>query len=54
MIVAYLSRCILHCFKKWKAEIDSLKLSESMEKVLIELLENATLSHVYSILNRFV
>ncbi len=31
---------------KWKAEIDSLKLSESTEKLLIELLENA-------IINRF-
>jgi len=29
---------------QWKAEIDSLKLSESMTKVLIELLENAILS----------
>ncbi len=29
---------------KWKNEIDSLKLSESMNKVLIDLLENAILS----------
>ena len=29
---------------KWKDEIDSLKLSESMNKVLIDLLENAILS----------
>ncbi|NJL58766.1 MAG: DUF2887 domain-containing protein [Desulfobacteraceae bacterium] len=29
---------------KWKAEIDSLNLSESMNKVLIDLLENAILS----------
>ncbi len=29
---------------KWKAEIDSLKLSESMNKMLIDLLENAILS----------
>jgi len=29
---------------KWKAEIDSMKLPESTEKLLIELLENAILS----------
>jgi len=29
---------------QWKSEIDSLKLSESMNKTLIELLENAILS----------
>ena len=29
---------------KWKNEIDSLRLSESTEKLLIELLENAILS----------
>jgi len=33
---------------QWKAEIDSLKLSESMTKVLIELLENAILSRFSS------
>lgn len=29
---------------KWKAEIDSLKLSESINRLLIELLENAIIS----------
>jgi predicted transposase/invertase (TIGR01784 family) len=37
-------RLLPEAVPKWKNEIDSLNLSESMNKVLIELLENAILS----------